>query len=151
MLANALLLLYVYFNIANRITKTARRVKVNRMNTQVTINISERVALQAQQRAKRMKKKLEDVLAGWLEEAALEAPVDQLPDDEVIALTKLTLSNEQQTKLSTLLARNKEDELNKNERHELDKLMHEYECGLLRKSQALRVAVERGLREPLQP
>lgn len=121
------------------------------MNTQVTINISKRVARQARQKAKQMKKNLEDVLAGWLEEAALEVPVDQLPDDEVLALTKLTLSNKQQNRLSQLLARNKEDELNKNERYELDKLMREYEHGLLRKSQALRVAVERGLREPLQP
>jgi hypothetical protein len=33
----------------------------------------------------------------------------------------------------------------------LDALMGGYERGLLRKAQALRVAVQRGLREPLQP
>ena len=36
-------------------------------------------------------------------------------------------------------------------RRRLDELMHVYEQGLLRKAQALRVAVQRGLREPLQP
>jgi len=34
-------------------------------------------------------------------------------------------------------------------RRQLSKLMRIYERGLIRKAQALRVAVERGLREPL--
>jgi len=35
-------------------------------------------------------------------------------------------------------------------RRELDEMMRLYEHGLLRKSQALKVAVQRGLRVPLQ-
>lgn len=50
-----------------------------------------------------------------------------------------------------MLARNREDALNEEERRQLDELMRIYEHGLLRKSQALRVAVQRGLRERLHP
>jgi hypothetical protein len=72
-----------------------------------------------------------------LERAATELPVEELPDEEVLAL-------------SELLSQNREDELESAGRRELDELMPLYEHGLLRKAQALRVAVQRGLREPLQ-
>jgi hypothetical protein len=48
-----------------------------------------------------------------------------------------------------LLERNRECGLDAAGRHQ-DELMGLYEQGLLRKSQALRVAVRRGLREPLE-
>ena len=58
---------------------------------------------------------------------------------------------EQQATLSQLLAQNREEQLDADGRHQLDAFMHHYEQGLLRKAQALRVAVQRGLRAPLQP
>lgn len=80
-----------------------------------------------------------------------ECPVDTLPDEEVLALTELQLSDEQQETLSSLLARNRDNILTSEEQRQLDSLMCLYERGLLRKAQAFRVAVQRGLCEPLQP
>jgi len=53
--------------------------------------------------------------------------------------------------LSDLLDRNRERRLDEAGRRRLDELMLQYEQGLLRKAQTLRVAAERGLIEPLQP
>ncbi len=64
-------------------------------------------------------------------------------------LTDLQLSDEQQLVLSELLERNRENRLDEQNRRHLDELMRVYEHGL-RKSQAFRVAVQRGLLEPLQ-
>jgi hypothetical protein len=89
-------------------------------------------------------------VAGWLQSVLSEMPVEALPDDEVLALTELHPSPEQQDALSTLLERNREKTLDDDERRRLDELMRVYERGLLRKAQALIVAVQRGLREPIQ-
>lgn len=81
----------------------------------------------------------------------MEQPVDTLLDEEVLTLTELQLPAEKQETLNSLLARNQDDVLTAEERQQLDALIRLYEQGLLRKAEALRVAVERGLREPLQP
>jgi hypothetical protein len=65
-------------------------------------------------------------------------------------LTELQLTPTQEASLSELLVHNREGMLDAEGRRKLDELMHIYEHGLLRKAQALRVAVQRGLREPLQ-
>ena len=51
--------------------------------------------------------------------------------------------------LGDLLARNREGQLSDSERARLDELMQIYRRGLVRKAQALKVAVERDLRPPL--
>jgi hypothetical protein len=76
--------------------------------------------------------------------------VEELSDTEVLALTELQLTVEQQTLLRNLLVHNREGTLDTEGRRQLDTLMHIYEHGLLRKAQALRVAVQRGLRVPLE-
>jgi predicted phage gp36 major capsid-like protein len=90
------------------------------------------------------------VLAEWLKSVVNDLPVEALPDAEVLALTELQLSAEQQSALSEMLAKNRENELDAEERRKLDELMRAYEHGLLRKSQALREAVQRRLRDPLE-
>jgi hypothetical protein len=90
-------------------------------------------------------------LADWLEQVIAEMPVETLSDEEVLALTELQLTTEQENTLSELLEQNREGLLNSETQCQLDELMRVYEHGLLRKAQALRVAVQRGLREPLQP
>jgi hypothetical protein len=57
----------------------------------------------------------------------------------------------QDRRLSTLLHRQQTGELSDMERSEMLALMQVYLDGLLRKAQALREAVRRGLREPLEP
>jgi len=117
----------------------------------ITLQLSDRVVHHATRIAAQEQRRIEEVLTEWLEWAVTEGPVDALPDEEVLALTELQLPAEQQETLSSLLARNQDDALTAEERRQLDALIRLYEQGLLRKAQALRVAVQRGLREPLQP
>jgi len=120
------------------------------MSQQFTIEVSEQVVRQATQVAAQTERSLEEVLASWLEAVVTELPVEELSDEEVLALTELQLSHEQQATLDNLLEQNREGTLDTEKQKQLDELMHLYEHGLLRKSQALRVAVQRELIEPLQ-
>jgi hypothetical protein len=121
------------------------------MSAQITVRVSDRVMRSAAHVAAQSKRHIEDVLVDWLDRVVTELPVDELPDQEVLALTELQLSPEQQATLSELLVQNREGTLSAEGQRHLDEMMRIYEHGLLRKAQALRVAVQRGLREPLQP
>lgn len=79
-----------------------------------------------------------------------EMPVETMSDEEVLALARSQFSDDQQSALNDLLDQNREDKLGTDGKRKLDELMRLYERGLLRKSQALRVAVQRGLIEPLK-
>lgn len=120
------------------------------MSQQITIQVSEQVLRHAAQVAARTRRSVEDVLTTWLEAVMTESPVEELPDEEVLTLAELSLADEEETALSELLERNREGELDADGQRRLDEMMRLYEHGLLRKSQALRVAVQRGLRRPLQ-
>jgi hypothetical protein len=52
-------------------------------------------------------RRIEDVLADWLDRAITELPVDELPDQEVLALAESQLAPEQQAILSELLMQNR--------------------------------------------
>jgi hypothetical protein len=119
------------------------------MSVVVTLNIPEEVAHQAQAVAASTKRPLEAVLTEWLDRAAAEIPVDQLPDREVQTLAKMQMSEEQQAELSDLLDSQQETKLTKAQQIRLDTLMQIYRRGLVRKAQALKVAVDRGLMPPL--
>lgn len=80
-----------------------------------------------------------------------DRPVESLSDDQVLALSDLKLTWSQQERLDELHSKGKEFGLTVKERQELLELMQIYEAGMLRKAEALAVAVERGLREPMHP
>ncbi len=119
------------------------------MSQQITIEVPEEVIRHAAQVAARTSRSIEDILASWLARATAERPVEELSDEEVLSLTELCLTGEQEEALGALLEQNREGTLSTEDRRRLDEAMRAYERGLLRKSQALRVAVERGLRAPL--
>ena len=120
------------------------------MSEQITIQVSDQVVRHAAIVASRTQRRIDEVLAEWLESAVTELPVESLSDTEVLHLTRLQLSDEQQSALGELLERNRENSLDEQDRRRLVDLMRVYEHGLLRKAQALRAAVQQGLREPLQ-
>jgi hypothetical protein len=64
-------------------------------------------------------------------------------------LKRLEMKPDEQDELSNLLALNRENQLSNLQRQRLDQLMLVYRRGMVRKAQALRVAVERGLIPPL--
>ncbi len=119
------------------------------MSEQLTIEVSDRIVHQAEHTSAKTSRPIEQVIADWLEHTVKEMPVDDLSDDELLSLTKLQLSPEKQSRYSRLLVKNREGQLDEKDRCELDSLMRSYEHGLLRKAQALRSAVQRGLIKPL--
>ena len=120
------------------------------MSQQITLQISDEVARRATTIAAQTERSIEEVLTAWLDALVNEVPIEGLPDSEVISLTQLRLTEQQQDALSHLLTLNREGTLDAAGLQQLDELMRLYEHGLLRKAQALRVAVHRGLIAPLQ-
>lgn len=119
------------------------------MNQQITIEVSEQVWRRANILAEQKSRKPEDVLEEWLEETVAETRIEDLSDEEILALTENNFDERRQENFSRLLERNREGVLTTAEKTELDEMMRIYEIGLLQKSKALRVAVERGLIMPL--
>jgi hypothetical protein len=116
---------------------------------QVVLTLPSALVRSAKQIATRTQRPLETVLTEWLDRAAAELPVEALDDASLLLLCELTLSSTEQAELDTLLAENREGELDDAGRRRLDACMQAYDRQLLRKSQALREAVARGLRKPL--
>ena len=129
------------------------------MSTQVTVTLPDEVYERAARLAQLSHREVADILAETISvslpilhpQAEVPAPVEDLADAEVLALTDLQLPAAQDQRLSTLLDRQQAGALTEQERAELVSLFQLYQEGLLRKAQALAEAVRRGLREPLDP
>jgi hypothetical protein len=93
------------------------------MSQQVTLEVPEQVIRRAAQVAAQTSRSIEDILALWLEQATAERPVEELPDEEVLALTNLRLTDEQEESLSVLSEENREGTLRMDDRRQLDELM----------------------------
>lgn len=119
------------------------------MNQQITLTVSDKLLQQAMLIASKKKHRIEDVLSDWLEGMYQEKFTDKLSDEEILALTKIKISFEEQERLSELLFKDREVGLNKEEQSELDLMLEISERNMLRKSEALRIAVKRGLVKPL--
>ncbi len=119
------------------------------MTETVTLELSDMLVRQAKEVAVVTRRQTEEVLTEWIEHSFTELPVEFLSDDQVSALCDMQMSPEQQAILDDLLSRNREGQLNETETLKLDELMQIYRRGLVRKAQAWKVAVERGLKAPL--
>lgn len=119
------------------------------MSETVILDLPEQVTQSARQVAAYTQRSLKDVLLDWLVQGALDVPVELLTDEQVLALTRSQLSASQQVELNALLASNRETHLDAQQQARLEVLMAAYRRGLVRKAQAVKVAVERGLLPPL--
>ena len=119
------------------------------MGQTITLDLPPNIARRAAAVARQTNRQVEDVLLEWLGRAATDVPIESLPDDQVLALCALEMSQREQDELSALLARQREGTLDDAARRRLDELMASYRRGMVQKAQALHVAVERGLRPPL--
>lgn len=125
------------------------------MVMQVTVDLPEETYRRAKRLAQLTQREVGDVLADTLtlslpslaEGKAL--PIQEMTDVQVLALTQLQLSAEEDERLSILLDRQQAEELIDAERPELNRLLQVYQEGLLLKSEALAEAVSRGLIPPL--
>ena len=126
------------------------------MGVQITVTLPEHVYQRAQRLAELTQNDVADGLVAALDtlpslvpQIAISAPVESLSNDEIIALTNLQMNAEQDDRLSELLRKQQEEDINEVEKIELQALLRLYEIGTLRTAQALAEAVRRGLREPL--
>jgi dsDNA-binding SOS-regulon protein len=119
------------------------------MSEIVTLVLPDSRAQSARVVAERTHRSMEDILVDWLDRLVIELPLDTLPDDQVLALRDLQMPGAEQEELSALLAMQRERVLAATERARLDALMTIYRQGMVRKAQATKIAVERGLQPPL--
>ena len=119
------------------------------MSKAITLNLPEHLVSRAQVESARTSRPLETVLVEWLERGGLE-DLESLSDEELLALCDSMMDSDSRNELSTLLARNRENDLDESGRQQLAKLMAEYQEGLLRKARAWRIAVSRGLKPGLE-
>jgi len=119
------------------------------MTETVTLELPEAIARQARDIAAVTRRRFEEVLTDWIEHSVTELPAELLSDEQVTAWCDMQMPPEQQESLDNLLARNREGELDETGARELDELMRIYRRGLVRKARAWKVAVERGLKAPL--
>jgi hypothetical protein len=119
------------------------------MSEKVTLELPEDLAQQVRTVAARTKRSPAEVLVDWIRRAGSEPVLELLPDSELLAICDQEPDAAQQEELSELLERNREGALLAGERDRLDALMRSYRAGLVRKAQALKVAVGRGLRPRL--
>jgi hypothetical protein len=119
------------------------------MSETIVLELPDKLARSTREIATRTQRRLEDLLVDWIDRTISDLPIESLPDSQVLALCDSQLTNTQQEQLDVLLARNREGSLTSDERRRLDDLMQVYRRGLIRKAQAVHVAVQRGLRSPL--
>lgn len=119
------------------------------MSQTVTLELPDNLVQNARTVAERTNRRVEDVLVEWMFQAGSEVPIELLSDEEVLTIRDLQLSETQQSELSDLLAIQREESLTEAARSRLDELLGVYRRGMLRKAQALKVAIERGLQPQL--
>lgn len=76
-------------------------------------------------------------------------PIETLSDQEVLILANSKMTPDQDSRMSFLLAHQRENKLIEGEAEELQALMQIYQEGWLRQTTALVQAIERGLMEPM--
>jgi hypothetical protein len=114
------------------------------MPEKVTIELPEDIACQVRAVACRTGRSVAEVLVEWIRRGA-EPALELLPDEDLLAVCEGETGTAEQEELSDLLDRKREGTLQATERERLDELMRGYRAGLVRKAQALNLAVRRGL------
>jgi len=116
---------------------------------QITVDIPDEVEAAARNVAARQRRKVEDILQDWLNQYVSETPVEWQFDGRLIDLMSGKLSDKHQSELGDLLEINRERIMSPIERKRLDELMEIYGRNMVRKAQATKEAVKRGLISPL--
>lgn len=119
------------------------------MSQTIQLTIPDEIARRARDVASRTQRRVEDVLVEWINLAAEDLSIDSLSDEQVMTLADLQMDAGLQRELGDLLARSREGQIDQAGRARLNQLMQIYRLGMVRKSQAMKVAVERGLRPSL--
>jgi len=122
--------------------------------TQLTFQLSDEIVQQVRARAASEGMAVEEFLADLVKRDVARDPDEELrrmatlSDEDVLALADLQLSPEEDQRLTELLERNGEGQLEASEQQELEHLVRLSTEGMLKKSLGWAEAVRRKLREP---
>lgn len=78
-------------------------------------------------------------------------PINELPDEEILRLSKFRLSPNIEEAMDNLIEKNVKNKLDVNDYKKLKELEEVYGKSNVLKAKGLKIAVQRGLREPLHP
>ena len=115
------------------------------MSESITLEIPEPLVKKVKEIAALNRQGIEEMLIEWIDRTINEIPIDALPDEQVLALCNLQMSEQEQEIFSDLQARNSEGLLDTQEIKKLNELMQFYRHSSVRKAKAMQVAVMRGL------
>jgi predicted transcriptional regulator len=115
----------------------------------ITVELSDATARLVHQIAEQTGRSPEAIVRELVDRSVAETPAETLPDAEVLALADMEMREDEQQELASLLDDQREGALTSTARARLAALMQVYRHGMVRKSEALKVAVLRGLRPPL--
>ena len=129
------------------------------MSAQITVTLPEDILQRAELLARRMGRPVSELLSERIAlslqplgtAASQSEDFRSRSDAEVLNATAAEMQPVDDQRLSSLLDQQQAGTLTSPERAELTGLLQLYQALLLRKAEALREAVKRGLREPLQP
>ena len=116
------------------------------MTEQFTVQLPDRTAQIVRAVAAQTGRKTDDVLQDLIDKGVADIPIESLPDAEVLALANIMMSEADGEELNDLLDDQQEGQLTPETRVRLDDLLLQYRQGMVQKSTAMRIAVERGLR-----
>ena len=116
------------------------------MTEQFTIQLPDHSARIIRDIAARTGRNANAVLSDLIDQSLADIPVSALSDEQVTALADLMMSESDQEELTDLLDDQREGLLDRAKRLRLDELLQEYRRGMVRKSEALKVAIQRNLR-----
>lgn len=129
------------------------------MSTQVTVTLPDETYRRAETLARLSGRDIAEILADTIDMSlqplgtagGAVSPIAELSDADVLALSEAQMDEDQDRRLSALLVQQQAGSLSDDDRRALLALLQVYQEGLLRKAQALREAVTRGLRPSLEP
>jgi hypothetical protein len=128
------------------------------MTIPITINLPDEVYHRAERFAKLANRDLSSIITDTVLSALppighhIEtlSPIDDLSDTELVVIATSRMAPEQDSRLSILLEKQRENQLAIGEANELQTLMQSYQEGWLRQTAALTQAIKRGLMEPME-
>ena len=116
---------------------------------EVTLNLPEKIYQDVSTVAKKSKRKVVDLIVDVVQEKystqALERPLTNLSDEEVLALANLQMPKKQSEIHSALLYKNQAGTLKPEEKRELDFFQQVYGVALSRKTEGIYEAIQRNL------
>ncbi len=120
------------------------------MAESVTLNLPDQLVQQVYEVAILTQRNREEILLEWIDRGRTgESAIASLSNEQILNLCDLQMSEPDQIQMSLLLGQQREGLLQKGELEELDRLLQIYRRGMVKKSEALKIAVERGLRDRL--